>query len=152
LRRARDSPAYGQQGGGFPNQVLKDVPPVACSTAASISARCASIFSVRQPDPGAIIEPGRGMVGNAGMIETEVVLISRKSRRGRVRWGVSRHRQVRRSRRDDGRVDRYAIRTPHRRGGDDAVRLAGPTCDNADVLYEKLPYPLPVTLEIGDSC
>ena len=29
--------------------------------------------------------------------------------------------------------------------------LAGPTCDSADVLYEKLPYPLPVTLEIGDK-
>ena len=29
--------------------------------------------------------------------------------------------------------------------------LAGPTCDCADVLYEKMPYPLPVTLEIGDK-
>src|SRR6266446_4788310 len=29
--------------------------------------------------------------------------------------------------------------------------LAGPTCDSADVLYEKMPYPLPVTLEIGDK-
>jgi ornithine decarboxylase len=29
--------------------------------------------------------------------------------------------------------------------------LAGPTCDSADVLYEKTPYPLPVSLEIGDK-
>ena len=29
--------------------------------------------------------------------------------------------------------------------------LAGPTCDSADVMYEKMPYPLPVTLEIGDK-
>ena len=29
--------------------------------------------------------------------------------------------------------------------------LAGPTCDSADVLYEKQPYPLPVSLEIGDK-
>src|SRR5262249_16367740 len=29
--------------------------------------------------------------------------------------------------------------------------IAGPTCDSADVLYEKMPYPLPVTLEIGDK-
>ncbi|MFY9787524.1 MAG: proteasome accessory factor PafA2 family protein, partial [Pseudolabrys sp.] len=28
--------------------------------------------------------------------------------------------------------------------------LAGPTCDSADVLYEKEPYMLPVSLEIGD--
>ena len=29
--------------------------------------------------------------------------------------------------------------------------LAGPTCDSADVLYEKEPYMLPVSLEIGDK-
>ena len=29
--------------------------------------------------------------------------------------------------------------------------LAGPTCDSADVLYEKTPYPLPVSLTIGDE-
>ena len=29
--------------------------------------------------------------------------------------------------------------------------LAGPTCDSADVLYEKQPYALPVSLEIGDK-
>ena len=27
--------------------------------------------------------------------------------------------------------------------------LAGPTCDSVDVLYEKQPYALPVSLEIG---
>ena len=29
--------------------------------------------------------------------------------------------------------------------------LAGPTCDSADVLYERKPYPLPISLEIGDE-
>jgi ornithine decarboxylase len=28
--------------------------------------------------------------------------------------------------------------------------LAGPTCDSADVLYEKTPYLLPFSIEIGD--
>ncbi len=39
-------------------------------------------------------------------------------------------------------------------GDGDAVEpcvLAGPTCDSADVLYEKTPYPLPVSLTIGDE-
>ena len=36
--------------------------------------------------PETIIEPGRGMVGNAGIIEAEVVLISRKSDEARQRW------------------------------------------------------------------
>jgi ornithine decarboxylase len=45
---------------------------------------------------------------------------------------------------------RYPIKTP--RDGDRTAPcvLAGPTCDSADVLYEKEPYPLPVSLEIGD--
>ena len=29
--------------------------------------------------------------------------------------------------------------------------IAGPTCDSADVLYEKTPYDLPVTLSVGDE-
>ena len=46
---------------------------------------------------------------------------------------------------------RYPIRTP--RDGDEtgACVLAGPTCDSMDVMYEKEPYLLPVSLEIGDK-
>ena len=29
--------------------------------------------------------------------------------------------------------------------------LAGPICDSVDVLYEKVPYLLPVSLEIGSK-
>ena len=29
--------------------------------------------------------------------------------------------------------------------------IAGPTCDSVDVLYQKSPYPLPVSLAIGDK-
>ena len=36
--------------------------------------------------PETIIEPGRGMVGNAGVIEAEVVLVSKKSEEDDVRW------------------------------------------------------------------
>jgi len=44
---------------------------------------------------------------------------------------------------------RYPIRTAY---DDDALApcvIAGPSCDSVDVLYEKEPYLLPVTLEIG---
>jgi ornithine decarboxylase len=46
---------------------------------------------------------------------------------------------------------RYPIRTDK-----DATRLApciiaGPTCDSVDVLYERTPYMLPITLAIGDK-
>jgi ornithine decarboxylase len=100
--------------------------------------------------PETIIEPGRGMVGNAGVIEAEVVLVSKKSENDDVRWVYL----------DIGKFGglaetmdesiRYAIRTP--RDGDALAPcvLAGPTCDSADVMYERQPYGLPVSLEIGD--
>ena len=46
---------------------------------------------------------------------------------------------------------RYPIRTPRDGGEIGPCVLAGPTCDSVDVLYEKTPYELPVSLEIGDK-
>ena len=47
---------------------------------------------------------------------------------------------------------RYRLRTPH--DGTAAVpgpvALAGPTCDSADVMYEKSAYELPLALAEGD--
>ena len=45
---------------------------------------------------------------------------------------------------------RYPIRTPRDGEAMAPCVLAGPTCDSADVMYEKQPYMLPVSLEIGD--
>ena len=44
---------------------------------------------------------------------------------------------------------KYRIRTD-RSGPDVPWTVGGPTCDSVDVLYEKNPYPLPVSLEIGE--
>jgi ornithine decarboxylase len=134
-------------GGGFPTKYLKNVPSVKTYGAAIFRA-LRKHFGNRIPET--IIEPGRGMVGNAGMIEAEVILVSKKSEEDDVRWVYL----------DIGKFGglaetmdesiRYPIRTP--RDGDAATPcvLAGPTCDSADVLYEREPYMLPVSLEIGD--
>ena len=46
---------------------------------------------------------------------------------------------------------RYPIKTPRDGAKTAPAILAGPTCDSADVLYEKTPYDLPVSLSIGDE-
>jgi len=61
----------------------RDVPPVV--QYGPVDLPCAAQAFGNQI-PETIIEPGRGMVGNAGIIETEVVLISRKSDEDEVRW------------------------------------------------------------------
>jgi ornithine decarboxylase len=70
-------------GGGFPTKYLKNVPTVKTYGSAIFRA-LRRHFGNRIPET--IIEPGRGMVGNAGVIEAEVVLISKKSENDDVRW------------------------------------------------------------------
>jgi ornithine decarboxylase len=135
-------------GGGFPARLRPNVPKVQDYGRAIFKA-LRKHFGNRIPET--IIEPGRGLVGDAGMIEAEVVLISKKSDDDNVRWVYL----------DIGKFGglaetmeeaiRYPIRTP--RDGEKTAPciIAGPTCDSADVLYEKTPYPLPVSLEIGDK-
>jgi len=137
-------------GGGFPTRYLKNVPTVKTYGAAIFRA-LRRHFGNRIPET--IIEPGRGMVGNAGVIEAEVVLVSKKSENDDVRWVYL----------DIGKFGglaetldesiRYPIRTLRdRRDGEvGPCVLAGPTCDSADVMYEREPYLLPVSLEIGDK-
>jgi ornithine decarboxylase len=135
-------------GGGFPTKYTKNVPTVkAYGTAIFRALR--KHFGNRIPET--IIEPGRGMVGNAGVIEAEVVLVSKKSVEDEVRWVYL----------DLGKFGglaetmdesiRYPIRTPRDGDAIGPCVLAGPTCDSMDVLYEKVPYELPVSLEIGDK-
>ena len=51
----------------------------------------------------------------------------------------------------EGEAIRYQFVTPRDGEPTGPCIVAGPTCDSADVLYEKTPYPLPVSLEIGDK-
>ena len=70
-------------GGGFPTHYLSDIPETDdYSTAIDESLR--RHFGNRVPTT--MIEPGRGMVGNAGIIKSEVVLISQKSDNDPTRW------------------------------------------------------------------
>jgi ornithine decarboxylase len=135
-------------GGGFPTRYLKDVP------AASAYGR-AIMDSVQKhfgnAIPETIIEPGRGMVGNAGAIKAEVVLVSKKSATDEARWVYL----------DIGKFGglaetmeeaiRYPLLTQHDGTQTGPCIIAGPTCDSADVMYEKTPYPMPLCLTVGDE-
>jgi ornithine decarboxylase len=135
-------------GGGFPTKYLKDVPAVRTYGNAIFRALRKHFGNAI---PETIMEPGRGLVGSAGVIEAEVVLVSKKSETDDVRWVYL----------DIGKFGglietmdesiRYPIRTP--RDGEDlgACVVAGPTCDSVDVMYEKEPYFLPISLSIGDK-
>ena len=136
-------------GGGFPTRYLKQIPEVE-AYGQSIFQALSRHFGNRIPET--IIEPGRGMVGNAGVIEAEVVLVSKKSRaEDEIRWVYLDIGKFGGLAETMDEAIRYAIRTPHDGEAATPCVLAGPTCDSADVMYERIPYDLPVSLAIGDK-
>ncbi|HSI39845.1 MAG TPA: type III PLP-dependent enzyme [Xanthobacteraceae bacterium] len=135
-------------GGGFPARYLKDVPAAEAYGAAIFQALSRHFGNAI---PETIIEPGRGMVGAAGIIEAEVVLISKKSDAEEVRWVYLDIGKFGGLAETMDEAIRYPIRTARDGDAMEPCVLAGPTCDSADVLYEKEPVYLPVSLAIGDK-
>ena len=135
-------------GGGFPTKYLKPVPGTG-TYASAIHESLTKHFGNAIPET--IIEPGRGMVGNAGVIKTEVVLISKKHANDNQRWVYLDIGKFGGLAETMDEAIRYPIVTTKDGDAKAPCIIAGPTCDSADVLYEKTPYDLPLTLSVGDE-
>lgn len=134
-------------GGGFPARYRRKLPTL-CAYGAAIRRSIRKHFGNRLPR--LVVEPGRQMVGEAGLIETEVLLISRKSATDERRWVFLDIGKFGGLAETEGEAIQYPIKSK-RRGKTERVILAGPTCDSADVLYERSKYRLPLDLSIGDK-
>ncbi|KAB7739364.1 type III PLP-dependent enzyme [Parvibaculum sedimenti] len=135
-------------GGGFPSRYRTDVPSIEAYGAA-IREALARRFGDRQPD--VIVEPGRGIVGDAGVIQSEVVLVSEKGGNDQRRWVYLDVGKFHGLAETMDEAIKYRLLTPHDGGETAPVVLAGPTCDSADILYEKADYRLPTALKAGDK-
>jgi ornithine decarboxylase len=135
-------------GGGFPAKYIRKTPKLE-SYGKAIFRSLRKHFG--NAIPNTIIEPGRGLVGNAGIIEAEVVLIARRNPEDELRWVYLDLGKFHGLAETIDESIRYPIKTPKDRDEMAPCVLAGPTCDSVDVLYEKNPYPLPVSLAIGDK-
>ena len=135
-------------GGGFPAKYVRKTPKLE-SYGKAIFRALRRHFGNAIPET--IVEPGRGLVGNAGMIEAEVVLIAKRSPEDELRWVYLDIGKFHGLAETIDESIRYPIRTSKDRDEMAPCVIAGPTCDSVDVLYEKTPYPLPVSLAIGDK-
>jgi ornithine decarboxylase len=135
-------------GGGFPARYVRKTPKLE-SYGKAIFRSLRKHFGNAIPET--IVEPGRGLVGNAGMIEAEVVLIAKRSPEDEVRWVYLDIGKFHGLAETIDESIRYPIRTAKDRDETAPCVIAGPTCDSVDVLYEKTPYRLPVSLAIGDK-
>jgi ornithine decarboxylase len=135
-------------GGGFPAHYRGEVPQVE-RYAQAVMAAITRHFGNDLPE--IIIEPGRSLVGDAGVIQSEVVLISQKGGGDDRRWVYLDVGKFNGLAETMGESIKYRIATPGRGGSSGPVILAGPTCDSADILYERTDYRLPLGLRIGDK-
>ena len=135
-------------GGGFPARYRTEVPGVDMYAQAIMGA-ITEHFGNKIPEM--IVEPGRSVVGNAGVIETEVVLVSRKDYAEDKRWVYLDVGKFSGLAETMDEAIKYRLRTPHDGQETGPVVLAGPTCDSADILYEKAEYQLPLNLKPGDK-
>jgi ornithine decarboxylase len=133
-------------GGGFPANYLVRTNALA-TYAAEITRYLREDFGNEMPE--IILEPGRSLVANAGMLVSEVVLISRKSRTGLNRWVYVDVGKFSGLIETMGEAIKFPVYTDKIGELEDVV-LAGPTCDSADVMYEDHKYALPLNLAIGD--
>ncbi|NUS45807.1 MAG: type III PLP-dependent enzyme [Mycobacteriaceae bacterium] len=137
-------------GGGLPGSYTVSAPPLA-EYAAAIEASVREHFGAAGlPLPSLVVEPGRFVVADAGLLRSEVVLVSRKSDDDEFRWvylDVGRYNGMAEC---ENEYITYLLSTPEREGEVGPVYLAGPTCDGDDVLYQRNIYRLPLALRAGD--
>lgn len=133
-------------GGGFPAQYLSPTKDTAIY-GEEIARFLRDDFGDELPE--ILIEPGRFMTGDAGILVSEVVLVSRKSEANQYSWVYI----------DAGKFGglietldesiKYPIYS-EKTGPVQEVILAGPTCDSLDILYENTKYAFPASLDEGD--
>ena len=135
-------------GGGFPVRYREEVPTVDCFARAIMNAMTAHFGNDL---PEILIEPGRSMVGDAGVVHSEVVLVSQRVPGDPTRWvylDIGRFGGLAET---EGESIKYRIQTRHDGEATGPVCLAGPTCDGADILYERSNYRLPLALQHGET-
>jgi ornithine decarboxylase len=134
-------------GGGFPVDYRTRVAPIE-EYAAAIDAAVTQHFGAHRP--ALMIEPGRYIAAPAGVLHTQVVLVSRKAYGEDLRWvylDVGRFGGLAET---EDEAIQYRLVTARDGAPAGPVILAGPTCDSVDILYQRAPYDLPLDLRDGD--
>jgi ornithine decarboxylase len=134
-------------GGGFPafyGEAVPETRAYAAEVMRMVRARFGAGVTV-------MAEPGRGLVAEAGVIVAEVLLVARKDPADLVRWVYLDIGKFSGLAETMDEAIRYQFETRHGDAATGACVLAGPSCDSADVLYEKRPVQLPLALEAGDK-
>ncbi|MBQ7612091.1 MAG: type III PLP-dependent enzyme [Spirochaetaceae bacterium] len=102
--------------------------------------------------PRIILEPGRSLVGDSGVLVAEVVMVSKKSNTALFKWVYLDAGVMNGLFETIGESIKYPIITSKDGAGvkTGEVVIAGPTCDSMDIMYEDYKYTMPKSLKAGD--
>ena len=100
--------------------------------------------------PEIILEPGRSLTGDAGVIVAEVIMTEKKAKHNPYKWMYLDIGMF------GGMIETIneSIKYPiyiEKEGLESEYIIAGPTCDSMDILYEDYKYPFPSTTAGGDK-
>jgi ornithine decarboxylase len=133
-------------GGGFPAYYGEEI-----QRPTAYAARVMELIEERFGHVAHVMaEPGRGLVAEAGAIAAEVLLVSKKSDNDLHRWVYLDIGKFSGLAETMDEAIRYQFLTDRDHEATGPCILAGPSCDSADVLYEKRPVELPMGLRSGD--
>jgi len=139
-------------GGGFPCE-YKDSIPSLQEYFNQIEDSMESCFSLEKSEwPRIILEPGRSLVGNSGILFTEVVLISQKNyEKYEPNWLYLDCGLWRGMTEATNEAIKYRFVTDYEDDADTIpMIISSQSCDSADTMYEKSYYCFPKSLKIGD--
>jgi ornithine decarboxylase len=138
-------------GGGFPVGYQEPVPELSAFAAALNGAMRTAARTGVVDGVELVLEPGRAVVAEAGVLRASVLRVSLRPGIDHRRWvylDVGRYSGLAEA---EGEAITYQMRAPARDGAHGPVVLAGPSCDGDDVLYRDTPYTLPLSLRAGDA-
>ncbi len=134
-------------GGGFPARYLSQTHPLDVY-AKEVRRFLDEKFGDSLPE--IMLEPGRSLVGDAGVLVGEVILVSQKSNLDIDKWvylDVGKYNGLVET---SGESIRYPLYCEAAGDSSEGFIIAGPTCDSADTMYENFRNPLPQEIKPGD--
>ena len=146
LAGVADRPLVLNLGGGLPSTLADPTPALDAFADAILRGIDARLDGL---DLTFAIEPGRFLVGDAGVIEAEVIGVVERPGQECSRWVFVDVGLFQGLSEASGETIRYPLTTKVAGPTAPAV-VAGPTCDSTDILYELRPVDLPVALTSGD--
>lgn len=133
-------------GGGLPARYTADDHP-----AAHVAAVGAAIRTHLSHVPQIIVEPGRYLVADAGVMEASVLLVRQEAGTGKLWVHLDAGRYSGLTEGDTVAYPLTALRDGQPLAGAlTEVVIAGPTCDSDDVFGLEQTYRLPATIQVGD--